>query len=799
MNGFVDSLGLALLNSLWQGALVGAGLAGLLRVLRRPVSRYGAACAALVLTLTLTLVVSVTGFQPAVPAVFSRGKAAPLQTVPLQVVSTEAPTFAASGPAATHAEALSGQKGIGAPTPSSSGAAGSAFAAATRALSLRRLLEPLLPLLSLLWALGVLLLSLRLAFSLRLLRRYRTRGVTPAPEALGERLDALAQSFGLRGPVRLLQTRLLDTPAAVGVFRPVVLLPASVVSGLTAAQLELVLAHELAHVRRRDPLVNLLQTVAETLLFYHPAAWWASRVMRGEREHICDDLALEATGGDRLAYAEVLGRLERSRAPLPAARFTTLLTTLFTPFSTPFSTKATGSLLPRVRRLLGLKADPPSPGWAASLAGLALGGFGVLALSLAYAQVVAPPQRVSSAPNVFGADVAVDPADPDRLAVAVDRASQGACEEYLCTPFSLLYTSTDGGATWREGSPYGALVAGSQSSVAFAPGGPLYAAGVLGSRNVIMPRAFINRADEGLVMDRFGGGRELLTETSVAPTLAADPRTNTLYAAYLTYYTVYTDGNEGDIVPELFVKRSSGDEWSAPVRVFGGPSEASAGRTFLADPQVLIGREGAVVVMAEDEEEAAATTLWLAVSRDGGESFAPPIAVSRDGAAYEAAASADGALYVLEQGLEGAFTLLRSPDNGETWEASAVGQDAPGLASFYKSFALGVSPEGVIDVAYYVARESGPACFGAYREQTGVPVDPCSYDLLYSSSRDGVAFSAPQKLNLLPVSGEALVRFEGVSFVGNGVAVASTDAQALVSWVGAFEEGTQAFLTRVSR
>ena len=247
------------------------------------------------------------------------------------------------------------------------------------------------------------------------------------------------------------------------------------------------------------------------------------------------------------------------------------------------------------------------------------------------------------------------------------------------------------------------------------------------------------------------------------------------------------------------MKRSSADGWSAPVRVFGGPDEASAGRTFLVDPQVLIGKEGAVVVTAEDQEEAAATTLWLAVSRDGGESFAPPIAVSRDGAAYEAAASADGSLFVLMRGLDGALTLLRSPNNGETWEASAAGQDAPGLASFYKSFSIGVSPEGVVDVAYYVAREDDPACFGVYREQTGVSIDPCSYDLLYSSSRDGVTFSAPQKLNLLPIAGEALVRFEGASFVGNGVAVASTDAQALVSWVGSHEGGAQAFLTRVSR
>src|SRR4030095_1390777 len=95
---------------------------------------------------------------------------------------------------------------------------------------------------------------------------------------------------------------LAAVPPLVGWLRPGILLPASVVIGLPAAHLDAVLAHELAHVRRHDYLVIALQAIVETLLFYHPAVWWCSRQMRIEREHCCDELAVQACG-DRVAYA----------------------------------------------------------------------------------------------------------------------------------------------------------------------------------------------------------------------------------------------------------------------------------------------------------------------------------------------------------------------------------------------------------------------------------------------------------------------------------------------------------------
>src|SRR5690606_27960227 len=172
---------------------------------------------------------------------------------------------------------------------------------------------------------------LRLLGGLILTHRLR-RGGTPIP-ALEGGLGELAERLGISRRVRLFASTRVDVPTALGWLRPVVLLPASALTGLTAAQLELILAHELAHIRRHDYLVSLLQGVGEALLFYHPLTWWVSRTLRVEREHACDNLALAATGAAPLALAESLARLEVGRAlPAPALA-------------------ATGHLLPRIRRL----------------------------------------------------------------------------------------------------------------------------------------------------------------------------------------------------------------------------------------------------------------------------------------------------------------------------------------------------------------------------------------------------------------------------------------------------------------
>src|SRR5580692_6312419 len=116
--------------------------------------------------------------------------------------------------------------------------------------------------------------------------------------------------------IRVLISTVAESPSVIGWLRPVILLPAATLAGLEPEQLQAVLAHEIAHIRRHDYLVNLAQTVVETLLFYHPAVWWVSARIRHERELCCDDAAV-AMCGDAVFYARALTSLERLRAATP--------------------------------------------------------------------------------------------------------------------------------------------------------------------------------------------------------------------------------------------------------------------------------------------------------------------------------------------------------------------------------------------------------------------------------------------------------------------------------------------------
>src|SRR5207249_10465429 len=126
-------------------------------------------------------------------------------------------------------------------------------------------------------------------------------------------LEHTAQRLGLRHAVRVLQSTLVQTAVVAGYFRPIILLPMSAITGLSTAQLEAILAHELAHIRRHDYLVNLLQTLVETVFFYHPAIWWLSNQIRCERENCCDDVAI-AVLGTRVESGRALLALEEHRA-----------------------------------------------------------------------------------------------------------------------------------------------------------------------------------------------------------------------------------------------------------------------------------------------------------------------------------------------------------------------------------------------------------------------------------------------------------------------------------------------------
>jgi beta-lactamase regulating signal transducer with metallopeptidase domain len=162
------------------------------------------------------------------------------------------------------------------------------------------------------WFLGVLLLSLRTAGGLFLIERMRRKEIRPVAAVLYARCMALQRRMGLDRVIRYCECHRLDAPAVLGWFRPVVLLPLRALTGLTEEQIEAVIAHELAHIRRFDCFVNLFQIATETLLFYHPAVWWVSQRIRAEREHCCDDEAI-AICGDAVNYARALTLMEEWR------------------------------------------------------------------------------------------------------------------------------------------------------------------------------------------------------------------------------------------------------------------------------------------------------------------------------------------------------------------------------------------------------------------------------------------------------------------------------------------------------
>src|SRR5271155_1955535 len=163
------------------------------------------------------------------------------------------------------------------------------------------------------WMVGVALLSLRPAVGFFALQRLRRRQAEPVSELIRARCLSLQSTLGVQRLIRYCESVELRAPAVVGWFRPVVFLPLCAVSGLSVDQLDAVVAHELAHIKRLDAFVNLFQIAAETLLFYHPAVWWLSGRIRAERENCCDDVAI-AVCGNAAEYARALASMAESHA-----------------------------------------------------------------------------------------------------------------------------------------------------------------------------------------------------------------------------------------------------------------------------------------------------------------------------------------------------------------------------------------------------------------------------------------------------------------------------------------------------
>jgi bla regulator protein blaR1 len=321
------AVGWTLLHSLWEGAIIAAALAATLVAMSSPRARYAAACVAMLAMLVgfvLTLV-------RVMPEQTRRAPAVSTSTLPVSNARTGMDARRISNPD----------------------------------------LAAAVPWLAPFWIAGVFIFYLAYTASWISVCRLRRRGVCCASEHWQKQLARLSTQLRLSRPVRLLESCLADAPMVLGHFRPVILMPIGVLTGLPPGQIEAILLHELAHIRRYDYLVNVLQRSVEGLLFYHPAVWWMSRVIRTERENCCDDVVVTISGNAH-EYAVALAALEQNRwsGREPAVAATG------------------GSLVKRIRRLLYPKG--PNGAWTPLFSAVILMATAAVALT---AWQAAPPQQ----------------------------------------------------------------------------------------------------------------------------------------------------------------------------------------------------------------------------------------------------------------------------------------------------------------------------------------------------------------------------------------------------------------------
>jgi len=306
MNGLLERVGWTLVHSLWELGFVWMGFRVATQVLRRRSAwlRYASACAALALSVVIPWIT------------FSRLGAPPhpmaLQLGGLRLQPPVRPTSIGLGIPGSLAWSLPLADAIG----------------------------YILPWVVLFWAIGCAWGTFQLLVDWISTRQMTGSPIKPFPWELSRRCAELARRLGIRRVVRLGESLLVEVPSVLGWLRPVILVPVGAFSGLTAAQVDGILAHELAHVFRNDYPVRLLQSICGILFFYHPSIHAINDLINLEREGACDDLAVGLTGNP-VALAEALATLEETRGPRLG-----------------FAASGDGHLLSRVRRLLGQSPTP---------------------------------------------------------------------------------------------------------------------------------------------------------------------------------------------------------------------------------------------------------------------------------------------------------------------------------------------------------------------------------------------------------------------------------------------------------
>ncbi|MET6996232.1 M56 family metallopeptidase [Chitinophaga defluvii] len=173
-------------------------------------------------------------------------------------------------------------------------------------------LEMCFPILVALYIAGISIMIIKLVIDVHQLRQIRKKQVVPIDALWEKHLAQLTKQLGIPRKVRLMVSKSLQVPVMIGFLKPLILLPMAMVNNMNEDQLEAILLHELAHIKRNDYLLNIFQSIAETILFFNPFIWWISKNIRQEREHCCDDVVI-ASSVQPLHYARALVALEEHR------------------------------------------------------------------------------------------------------------------------------------------------------------------------------------------------------------------------------------------------------------------------------------------------------------------------------------------------------------------------------------------------------------------------------------------------------------------------------------------------------
>jgi beta-lactamase regulating signal transducer with metallopeptidase domain len=339
---WIQALGWTLLHSLWQGVIIALLLATVLLIFRKQSanSRY------------LFGILGLSGLLASIVITFSLIYIPPLEFTPLDI----------SPNVATSAIAEIDHAMINSDAVNAGGEASSIFSA------VKFYFEEHMPFIMLLYLIGVLVLTMRLLGELVYIQNLRYSRSQFVAEVWQQKLREIAIKMNVKSKVALKDSILVSSPMTIGFFKPIIFVPLSLLSNLPPDQVESIFAHELAHIRRHDYLINLLQSFVEILLFFNPAVWWISSFIRSEREHCCDDLAIEVTG-DELTFARTLANLEEWR--IQNSRL-----------AVAFGGKNNAGVLGRVQRLLEKKESTQLPFrlfWAVSILtiGLTFSAFNI--------------------------------------------------------------------------------------------------------------------------------------------------------------------------------------------------------------------------------------------------------------------------------------------------------------------------------------------------------------------------------------------------------------------------------------